>query len=187
MVEDDLDPVSADPAFAEVTAVADEVKIPRKQRRSFKDAPPLQKPTPGERENSAMALRMSEQAVERSRAAQTANQTYKADSVSYVECHDSTCLGPAIWIYGDPTRTPLADWETSYKPRNAEWPNGVIPWCQCCQARGRRVTIKGIWKNGHTKATDEGQVFMGRGIKTNPRYVRTLTEAEAREFWKSKE
>lgn len=187
MVEEDLDPVPADPAFAEITAVADSVKIPRKQRRVFKDAPPLQKPVPpSERFPSEMALRISKRNVEKI-GTQIA-PTYTARTVSYVECQNSGCLGPAIWIYGDPYKAPLVEWESAYKPLGATWPDGVVPWCQCCQARdGRRVTLKGIWKNGYTRRQDDNQVFIGRGIKANPRYVRTLEPDEAEEFWKSKE
>lgn len=187
MVEDDLDPVPADPAFAEVAAVAAEVRIPRKQRRSFRDAPPLMKPTPpSERIPSEMALRISKRNVEK--IGTQAKPQYTDRTVSYVECHDSACLGPAIWIYGDPYKAPLERWESSYKPLDATWPDGVVPWCQCCKARdNRRVTIKGIWKNGYTRRVDDTQVFIGRGIKANPRYVRTLEPEDAEEFWKSKE
>lgn len=190
MVEDDLDPVPADSAFADIAAVADTIKIPRKQRRVFKDAPPLIQPRHGETTNAAMAERLAAAKREQMEKQVSAAPRPNSKTVSYIECCVSECMGPGIWIIGDPTQTPLpaSSWESSYKSIDSDWPNGVIPWCQCCYAKRKvRRHLKGIWKNGYTKNTDEGQVFMGRGIKANPRYIRTLSADETAEFWKSKE
>jgi hypothetical protein len=99
----------------------------------------------------------------------------RPDLIFYVECQRSDCLGPGIWIYGDP-QNPLgpSDWESAYHPRGAYWPPTELPYCQCCEANfGRRFALKMFF-------TSEGILpnQVKTGIIANQNYIRELTRAE---------
>lgn len=149
-------------------------------KRSMLDVPPPMKPNHGSRESAGVAAL----AIGRFRRDEIGvkNATKPRDwddCVSYVECSDSQCAGPAIWIIGDPTGVLTEDnWHATYKSLGSMWPPERIPHCQCCDAMGRpRRSARGIFQISVGHPNSEIPV----GLTPNIRYVRTLTRAEFEE------
>lgn len=136
-------PAEKQSAMAELAVeVAPPGMIPAKTRRSTVNVPPRFKVDTGHMDASRAAAQKIIEAKQRLREEQTVK--YKPDDLHYIECTNSNCLGPAIWLWGDPTRqlTP-DDWEASYKPRGAHWPGSQAPFCQCCwEANKSKIHVR---------------------------------------------
>lgn len=97
--------------------------------------------------------------------------------VYYVECDDSDCLGPGIWIKGDP-RAALTEqnWWSSYKALGSKWPANQKPYCQVCDYRhGQERPLRGISFNS---IGNPGPDQRRKGLVVKPRYIRSITQAE---------
>jgi len=168
--------------------------IPENARKSFKDAPPLQPtvkvkgPDGQERilaqgsydhQASERARRASEAIVKKMQArrrVQSGRPEYDSSVISYIECKKSDCLGPGIWIHGDPFAV-LKDenWESSYHNRGAYWTASEAPFCQCCFARtGSRHNLQVFFASSGPVGREQKRV----GFAANPRFVRTMTQDE---------
>jgi len=93
------------------------------------------------------------------------NQKTAAPNLGFIECRE--CLGPALWIHGDPEGwVRHTEWETAYKPKGADW-GGKIPHCQCCAGEGRKIDAPVLH--------DGGQNF---GIVIMKNYYREISREE---------
>ncbi len=148
-----------------------------KLKRMTGHIPAPMQPKPGTREMSlAAAGALSKyKREERQKLNKSAPESWKG-IVSYIECPDSSCQGPGIWILGDP-RVELSEknWLASYHPIGAYWAPDRVPHCQCClEAHGVRRPLRGIQHIGIGNPNNLQLI----GICARERYVRTVDKDE---------
>lgn len=111
----------------------------------------------------ALAERRRKEREEANKAAR-AEQEKKLDLVYYVECTDSECSAPGIWIGREPIgQLADGDWWASYKDRGRPWPSNQIP-CQVCYEQGRTTFLPMLHERGKPVAIE--------------RHVKSITRAE---------
>ncbi len=176
-------------------AIAGDLDLSPVVRRSFTDAAPLETavyandPVTGERKRVASGT-VNREADERSRKVagaiiarqqekrrvQREEVIYDEEVISYIECRSPDCMGPALWIHGNPF-SPLVqgNWETSYKRRDSYWPVVEKPHCQCCDARFGLRRPAEVWFLTQGPA---GPAQKKIGLIASPRYVRSMTRNE---------
>jgi hypothetical protein len=142
--------------------------------------PPPMMPQHGSRENAGV----SAMAFAKSRREELGIQNATAptdwlNTVSYIECHDRDCLGPAIWVIGDPTAwLTEANWHSAYHALGNYWAPDRQMHCQCCEVRdGRRLRVRGVDFISIGQVGNQTHV----GLVANPRYVRHVTRAKFEE------
>lgn len=158
-------------------------QLPAAAARSFKDLPAMREDPrmPVKEVNSAERQR-SRRVAERivaERQAQRREQhqltTWDDTVISYVECQQSGCLGPGIWIHGNPNGPIDGNWQATYHPKDAYWPPQEVPFCQMCFERSG---IKNRLRMFKIKRGPAGGEQTTIGLTCNERFVRTLTRAQ---------
>ncbi len=105
-------------------------------------------------------------------AAKSKKITDTSDIVRYVECE--YCLGPGIWVFGDPADTLTEnDWSASYKPKGMYWSPREVPHCQCCAGEGKKYHLKML-----TQTVGAPGQEIPTGILCNMRFVREIKRAD---------
>lgn len=149
----------------------------RKVRISRLNVPAPMQPQHGSRDISgAAAMRLaSRKQAERAHLNKTAPNSFDG-ILHYVECTDSACLGPGIWIKGDPRGELKSEqWWSSYKAAGSYWPPNTHPHCQCCEARsGVRRPLRVDFISMGNPGPEQRRV----GLVANQRFLREISQAD---------